>query len=59
VGQGPQYKTEYTEFNRREFVNNFELTGTGVNFLNREPVAQALRSIIGKGDLIKMKSFCK
>jgi hypothetical protein len=32
---------------------------TGGNFLNRTPVAQALRSIMDKWDLIKLKSFCK
>jgi hypothetical protein len=31
----------------------------GENFLNRTPMAQALRSIIDKWDLIKLKSFCK
>jgi hypothetical protein len=31
----------------------------GGNFLNRTPVAQALRSKIDKWDLMKMKSFCK
>jgi hypothetical protein len=33
--------------------------GTGENFLNRTAVAYALRSTIGKWDLIKLKSFCK
>jgi hypothetical protein len=32
---------------------------TGVNFLNRTPMVQALRSTIDKWDLIKLKSFCK
>jgi hypothetical protein len=36
-----------------------EHMGTGENFLNRTPVAFALRSRIDKWDLIKLKSFCK
>jgi hypothetical protein len=33
--------------------------GTGENFLNRTPMACALRSRIDKWDLIKLQSFCK
>jgi hypothetical protein len=33
--------------------------GTGEIFLNRTPVAYALRSRINKWDLIKLQSFCK
>ena len=33
--------------------------GTGKNFLNRTPMAHALRSRIGKWDLIKLQSFFK
>ena len=33
--------------------------GTGENFLNRSPIAYALRSRIDKWDLIKLKRFCK
>jgi hypothetical protein len=33
--------------------------GTGENFLNRTPIAYALRSRIAKWDLIKLQSFCK
>ena len=36
-----------------------EFIGTGVNFLNRSPIAQALISRIDKRDLIKLESFCK
>jgi hypothetical protein len=39
--------------------NGLELLGTGDNFLNRTPMAQALRSTIHKWDLVKLKSFCK
>jgi hypothetical protein len=38
---------------------SLELISTGENFLNRTPIAQALRSTIDKWDLIKLKSFCK
>ena len=34
-------------------------TGTGEKFLNRTPVAYAIRSKIDKWDLIKLKSFYK
>jgi hypothetical protein len=33
--------------------------GTGENFLNRTPIACALRSRIDKWDPIKLESFCK
>jgi len=33
--------------------------GTGENFLNKTPMAYALRSRIDKRDLIKLQSFCK
>lgn len=36
-----------------------ELIGTRGNFLNRAPMANALRSKIDKWDLIKLESFCK
>jgi hypothetical protein len=36
--------------------NSLKLTSTGDNFLNRTPMAQALRSTI---DLLKLKSYCK
>ena len=38
---------------------SLEHMGTGENFLNRTPMAYALRSTINKLDLIKLKSFCK
>jgi hypothetical protein len=37
---------------------SLELIGTGGNFLNRTPMAHALRSIIDKWDLMKLESFC-
>jgi len=33
--------------------------GTGENFLNKTPMAYALRSRINKWDLIKLQTFCK
>jgi len=36
-----------------------EHMGTGKNFLNKTPMAYALRSRIDKWDLIKLQSFCK
>jgi len=33
--------------------------GTGENFLNKTPMAYALRSRINKWDLIKLQSLCK
>jgi hypothetical protein len=33
--------------------------GTGKIFLNRTPIAYALKSRIDKWDLIKLQSFCK
>jgi hypothetical protein len=38
---------------------SLEHIGTGENFLNRTQMAQALRSIIDKWNLMKLKSFCK
>ena len=38
---------------------SLELIGTRGNFLNRTPMAQALRSRTDKWDLMKLESFCK
>ena len=38
---------------------NLEHIGTGENFLNRTPMACAIKSRIDKWDLIKLQSFCK
>ena len=50
-------KTKHTKSNR--LANNFESIGTGDNFLNRTPTAQALRSTLNKWYFMKLKSFCK
>ena len=44
---------------KKKIGNSLELISTGDSFLNRTPIAQALRSAINKWDLIKPKSFCK
>jgi hypothetical protein len=59
VDQRPQHKTRYTESNRRESGKEPPTYGHGGSFLNRTPMAQALRSGIDKWDLMKLKSFCK
>ena len=38
---------------------NLEHMGTGEKFLNRTPMAYALRIRIDKWDLMKLQSFCK
>jgi hypothetical protein len=38
---------------------SLEHIGTGDNFLNRTPIAQALISTGNKWDLMKLKSVCK
>jgi hypothetical protein len=38
---------------------SLELIGTGGNFLNRTPMARALRSRSDKWDLMRLESFCK
>jgi hypothetical protein len=39
--------------------NSLKVIGTEDNFLNRTPIAQALRSTIDKWDLMKLQTFCK
>ena len=57
VDQGPPHKTRYT--NRRENGEELKHMGIGENFLNRIPMAYALRSRINKWDLIILQSFFK
>ena len=40
-------------------ANYLEPIGTGDKFLNRTPVAQALKPTINRCSLMKMKSVCK
>jgi hypothetical protein len=44
---------------RGKVGNSLEHNGTGDNFLNRTPMAQALRHTIDKWDLMKLQSFSK
>jgi hypothetical protein len=39
--------------------NNLKHMGTGEHFLNRTPMAYALKTKIDKRDFIKLQSFCK
>jgi hypothetical protein len=54
----PPHKSRYAESNSK-VGKRLEHIGTGGNFLNRTPMAHALRSKIDKWDLIKLKSFYK
>jgi phage-related protein len=47
------------KFIEEKVGKSLEHMGTGENFLNRTPMAYALRSRIDKWDLIKLQSFCK
>jgi hypothetical protein len=47
------------KFIEEKVGKNMEHTGTGERFLNRTPIACAVRSRIDKWDLIKLQSFCK
>jgi hypothetical protein len=57
VDQGTPHKTRYTDTNTRE--SREEHMDTEEIFLNRTPIAYALRLRIDKWDLIKLQSFCK
>ena len=59
MDQRHPYKTRYTETIRRKVGKNLQHIGTGENFLNRTPMAYALRSRIDKWDLMKFQNFCK
>jgi hypothetical protein len=71
VDQEPPHKTRYAESNRREIGKNKQTKTTntqtkslkhfctGLNFLNRTPMAHALKPAINKWDLITLKLFCK
>ena len=59
MDQGLPHKTRHTETNRKKLGKALEDMGTEEKFLNRTPIAFALRSRIDKWDLIKLQSFCK
>ena len=51
-------KPDTLKLTEEKVGNSLEHTGTGDNFLNRTPMAQALKTTIDKWDLMKLKSFC-
>ena len=53
MDEKPQHKTRFTELDRRE-SEEYSLVSTGEDFLNKLPLAQALRSTIDKWDLMKL-----
>jgi hypothetical protein len=59
VDQRAQHKPYTLNLIEKKVGNILECIGTGDNFLNRTPMAQALRSTIGKWDLVILQSFCK
>ena len=59
MDQRPQHKTRYTESKEEKVGKSLELIGTRGNFLNRTPMAHALRSRIDQRDLMKVESFYK
>jgi hypothetical protein len=52
-------KPETLKLIEEKVGKNLEDKGTGEKFLNRRAMACAVRSRIGKWDLIKLQSFCK
>jgi hypothetical protein len=52
-------KPETLKLIEEKVRKNLEDMGTGEKFLNRTPMACAVRSRIDKWDLIKLQSFCK
>ena len=52
-------KPDTLKFIEEKAGKSLEHMGTGEIFLNRTPMAYAVRSRIGKWDLIKLQSFCK
>jgi hypothetical protein len=57
VDQGPPHKT--LNLIKEKVGKSLKHMGRGENFLNRTPMAYALRSRIDKWDLIKLQSFYK
>jgi hypothetical protein len=55
----PHKKTDTLKLLEEKVGKSLEHMGIGVKFLNRTPLAYAVRSRIDKWDLIKLQSFCK
>jgi hypothetical protein len=43
----------------KKVAESLKHMGTGEQYLNKTPMADALRTTIDKWDLIKLQSFCK
>jgi hypothetical protein len=52
-------KPETLKLIEKKVRKNLKHMGTGEKFLNRAPMAYALRSRINKRDTIKLQGFCK
>jgi hypothetical protein len=59
VDQGTHIKPETLKLIEEKGGKSLKHMGKGGNFLNRTAMACAVRSRIGKWDLIKLQSFCK
>jgi phage-related protein len=59
VDQDLHIKPDTLKLIEKKVGKSLEDMGTGEIFLNRKPMAYALRSRIDKWDLIKLQSFCK
>ena len=52
-------KSDTVNLIEKKLENTLESIGTGGNFLNKIPMAQALRPTIDKWGLVKLPRFCK
>jgi hypothetical protein len=59
VDQDLPIKPETLKLIEEKVGKSLEYTGTGEKFLNRTPIACAIRSRIDKWYLIKLQGFCK
>jgi hypothetical protein len=59
VDQDLHIKPDTLKLIEEKVGKSLEHMGTGGKFLNRTPMAHALRSRIDKLDLIKLQNFCK
>jgi hypothetical protein len=57
--KGLHIKPDTLKLIEEKVGKSLEDMGTGEKFLNRTPMAYAVRSRIDKWDLIKLQSFCK
>jgi hypothetical protein len=55
VDQRAQHKTGYTILIEEKVGNNLECITSTLSFLERTPIAQALRSTIDKWDIMKLE----